>query len=145
MRKHLPLLISGLLIAGCSASGDLGNPFSGSEQNAQLAAYAASSKYPTQQSSAALPVTALVDKDHNDIELLNTGDKPMTNAKVWVNGSFVTPLATLPAHGTVKISHEKFYDATGHSLAKMSNVGITKVELQTDNTLYPTQLAFKGG
>src|SRR5438552_2668754 len=130
MRSYIPLILCGALAAGCSTSAELGNPFGGSEQNAQLAAYAASSHYPNQQPTGTMAIAALVDRDRNDVELINTTDKPISNAKVWVNGSYVTPLGTLPAHGVVKLSRNVFYDSTGRSLGK-SNTLITRVDLQT--------------
>jgi len=80
-------------------------------------------------------VTALVNKDDGSIKLINSTQQTINDAKLWVNGAFVTHVDTIPAKGVVTIKRENLYDQKGISMAK-ANSGITKVQLEQGDKLY---------
>ena len=104
-------------IVGCSSSTTF-QPLAGNDkEEAKMAAYAASNKYPDDMKpSGDLRVGAIVNND-GKIKIVNFTDQPVNDCRVWVNGIFVTHVDTIPAHGSVSVKDTELFDSSGHSLA----------------------------
>jgi hypothetical protein len=136
MLRATVIALAAFIVVGCSTSAEVKNPFKSDDTHkTQLAAFAAQSQYPTKQASDDLAVAALMKGKDGDIKLINTTQQAVTDAKVWVNGAFVTHLDTIPARGTVTIKREDLFNRDGISLAK-SNTGITRIQLEMGDKLY---------
>ncbi len=133
------LLLAGLL--GCESGAPeqpLGKGPSESEQP-QLAAYAARAEYPSEKTASTdLTAAAMVDRDHKTITLRNFSDKNLRNVHVWVDGTYVRLVNSIPAHGTVALSTAQFYDSSGRSLANQGS-SISRVQVETEDALYTLQ------
>src|SRR5437870_7494849 len=107
MFRAVAIALAGVILAGCSTSTQVKNPFKSDDtQKTQLAAFAAQSQYPSKQASDDLRVTALVHKDDGSIKLINTTQQTINDTKLWVNGAFVTHVDTIPSKGVVTIKRE---------------------------------------
>jgi hypothetical protein len=136
MFRAVAIALAGFVLVGCSTSARVDNPFKGDDtQKTQLAAFAAQSQYPSKQASDDLRATALVDRKEGTIKIINSTSQAITDAKLWVNGAFVTHVDTIPARGLVTIKRENLYDRNGIPLAK-ANAGISRVQLESGDKFY---------
>jgi hypothetical protein len=136
MFRAVAIALGIFILAGCNTSASVQNPFKGDDtQKTQLAAFAAQSQFPTKQPSDDLRVTALINKDNGTIKVINSTQQAINDAKLWVNGSFVTHVDTIPARGMVAIKRENLYNRDGIPLSK-ANIGISKVQLESSDKLY---------
>lgn len=136
LRKTVIALAATTLI-GCSAGGTfspLGSKSSG--EQAQLAAYAATARYPGDaKPSTDLRAAALINPKSDAVKIVNLSDQPVRDANVWVNGTFVRKVNIVPAHGAVVLDRSEFFDASGQNMTKL-NAPVHKVEIQTGDHLY---------
>ena len=141
MLERSPLMIRQTLatlalatVVGCS-SGNM--PFTSGhvEEQSQLAAYAATAKYPDAKPSSDIRAAALINPKDSEIKVVNFSDAPLRNVNVWVNGTFVHNVAIIPAHGATTIARENFFDGRGDNMSKM-NVTASRVEVQTGDQLF---------
>jgi len=136
MFRAVAIALAGAILAGCSTSASVDNPFKGDDtQKTQLAAFAAQSQYPNKQASDDLRVAALVDRKEGTIKIINSTSQALTDAKLWVNGAFVTHVDTIPARGMLAIKRENLYNREGLSLAK-ANAAVSKVQLESGDKFY---------
>jgi hypothetical protein len=136
MFRAAAIALSGLILVGCSTSAKVDNPFKGDDtQKTQLAAFAAQSQYPSKQASDDLRVAALVNREEGTIKIVNSTPQALTDAKLWVNGTYVTHVDTVPARGLVTIKRENLYDQKGISLSK-ANASINRVQLEMGDKFY---------
>ena len=136
MFRAVAIALAGVILAGCSTSTQVKNPFKSDDtQKTQLAAFAAQSQYPTKQPSDDLRATALINKGDGTIKIINTTNQALTDAKLWVNGAFVTHVDTVPAKALLTIKRENLYNRDGISLAK-ANIGIKNAQLEMGDKLY---------
>ena len=136
MLRAAAIALAGFILVGCSTSASVENPFKGDDtEKTQLAAFAAQSQYPNKQASDDLRATALINRKDGTIKIINSTNQALTDARLWVNGAFVTHVDTIPARGMLTIKRENLYDSHGISLAK-SNAGITKVQLEAGDKFY---------
>ena len=136
MFRAVAIALGAFILAGCSTSASVQNPFKGDDtQKTQLAAFAAQSQFPSKQPSDDLRVAALINKDNGSIKIINTTQQAINDAKLWVNGSFVTHIDTIPAKGVLTVKRENLYDQKGIPFSK-ANIGISKVQLETSDKLY---------
>ena len=144
LRHTLSVLVIGsvgLAGIGCSAGASFDPQMgrSNNQQNTQLAAYAAQQQYPREaRASDDLRAAALVNREKNTIRILNFSDRPLNDAVVWVNGSFVHRVDAIPPNGSVTLPRASFYDATGRSLANQST-SANRVQIQWGDELYNLQ------
>jgi hypothetical protein len=134
-------LLGALVLAsmvGCSANSSF-QPFSSSrssDERSQMAAYAATAHYPSDMK----PVTdiragALVTPRMDAIKIANFSDEPIRNSNVWVNSTFVYRAGIIPAHGSISVNNDEFYDGNGETMRKV-NALPSRVELQAGDRLY---------
>jgi hypothetical protein len=133
----------GLAGLGCSAGAEFDPQFGSSNQNdaerTQLAAFAAQQQYPRDATASDdLRAAALIDREKGTIRILNFSDRPLNDAIVWVNGSFVNRVSAIPPNGSKTVSRADFYDATGRSLVNQST-SANRVQIQWGNELYNLQ------
>src|SRR3954467_2982970 len=134
MLRAAAIALGAFILVGCSAS--VQNPFKSDEtQKTQLAAFAAQSQVPNKQASDDLRATALINKGDNSIKIINSTQQSINDAKLWVNGAYVTHVDTIPARGVVTVKRENLYNRDGINLSK-ANVGITKVQLEQGDKFY---------
>ncbi len=139
MLKILVPIAAATMLVGCEAGVGFQPEMSSSRQEtAQLAAYAATTDYPTNTKATwndNWHVGAMT--KGSDIRLVNYTDHPVSNANVWVNGTYVHNVATIPARGSVTVSASDFFDKNGHVMSTDSTpLNATKIELQSGNSLY---------
>ena len=135
MFRAAAIALTGFILVGCSTSTSVKNPFKSDDtQRTQLAAFAAQSQYPNKQASDDLAVAALIKGKDGDIKIINTTQQAITDAKLWVNGAFVTHIDTIPAKGTISVQRENLFNRDGISLAKASN-GINRIQLEVGDKL----------
>src|SRR5256885_6212255 len=107
MFRAAAIALGAFILVGCSTSAEVKNPFKSDDtQKTQLAAFAAQSQFPTKQPSDDLRATALIEKGNGTIKIINTTQQAINDAKLWVNGSFVTHVDTVPSPGLVTIKRE---------------------------------------
>jgi hypothetical protein len=136
MFRAVAIALVGFVLVGCSTSASVENPFKGDDtQKTQLAAFAAQNQYPNKQPSDDLRVAALINKDSGNIKVINTTGQAITDAKLWVNGAFVTHIDTIPSKGVVTIKRENLYNRDGIPFSK-ANIGINKLQLEAADRLY---------
>jgi hypothetical protein len=124
-------------IIGCSSSQSfqplgLGD---GGATEAKLAAYAASTKYPTDMKPTTESRIGAIVNDDGKIKFLNFSDHPVHESNVWVNGNFVYHVDMIPAHGSAEVSYDQLFDTSGHSFAS-TKVIVNRIELQSNDQLY---------
>jgi len=136
MLRAAAVALGAFIFVGCSTSASVQNPFKSDDtQKTQLAAFAAQSQFPSKQPSDDLRATALINKGDNTIKLVNSTNQSINDARLWVNGLFVTHIDTIPAKGVLVVKRENLYNHEGISLSK-ANIGISKVQLEQGDKLY---------
>jgi hypothetical protein len=136
MFRHALLALAALAMVGCEAGAKFDPMGANKGEPAQLAAYAATAKYPGDVQPIDGPPVAVLNRD-GEIRLINFSKEPVRDVKVWVNGLFVHHVDLLPAMGNLTLSKAVFYDGTGRPLSK-GETGPVRVTLQQGNTLYST-------
>jgi hypothetical protein len=140
MFRWTSILLGAAFVAGCSSSAQVDNPFAGGGgSEAEMAAFAASSEFPADaEASDDLRATALVNRNDRTIQIINSSNEAIRDARIWINGSFVGRLDNLPANGAVTLPMDMFYDRTGTRLSDVQ-AGANRVQLQAGDTLYNVQ------
>ena len=147
LRNAIPAFLIGaigLAGIGCSAGAEFDPQFGSAKQTdserTQLAAFAAQQQYPRDASASDdLRAAALINREKNTIRVLNFSDRPLNDAVIWVNGSFVHRVERqIPPNGSVTIPRAQFYDATGRSLSNQST-SANRVQIQWGDELYNLQ------
>ncbi len=132
-------------LAGCASSGGSsgsGTSRSGSVTNSfdemtstQIAAWAATSKYPQSPPVKKMDVTVIVYKDKNFIKVYNLSGVPIRNAKLWVNKTFVAKVDAVAPQTNLVINTDRLYDGVGNVFSKQT-LEATTVQLEMDGGLY---------
>lgn len=141
MNRMIPrvavVALASITLIGCASSNNEYNP---SAKPTQLAAYAASAKYPTTQAHELRQLTVTVDRQNNTITLRNFGVRPLQNFNLWVNGAYVLHVDRLDANGAKTISTGDLFNASGTPLSGMSTDSIRLVQVETsDGDLWTVQ------
>ena len=101
-----------------------------------LAAYAATVRYPASvKPSTDLAAAALINPKTDTVKVVNFSDQPMRDVDVWVNGAFVCRTDVIPSHGSVMVSRNELFDATGKNMARQ-DAHPKRVEVQMGEHLY---------
>jgi hypothetical protein len=136
-RKLLPRKLIGLLAAagfagavvGCSSTTDNSMP------SERLAAYAASTQYPNTQAQRAGDIGVIVEPSSKMIRILNFGQKAVNDSEIWLNGTFVYRVDTIPGEGYISLREADFFDHSGHSFAD-TEATPTKIELRNGDHVW---------
>ena len=133
------------MLTGCSTSAEF-DPGRMSSEDAdptmrtQMAAFAARDEnaYPSTQPSNDLRAAAVVDRENGIIRIYNFTREPITDAKVWVNQTYVVRVPNIPASDGFRISRSRFYNANGIPLSR-SNSPVNTVQIERGERLYTLQ------
>ena len=139
MIRFVLLTVTGLAMAGCSAETQLSNPFGkGESAHTKLAAFAATSKYPTSQPANDLRAVAMINRSNGSVRVINTTDQALRDVRVWVDGNYVTRVDTIPSKGFVTLNRNDFFDSNGISLSTVKTP-VNKVQVETPDKFYNLQ------
>ena len=124
-------------LAGCSTNTTFDPMLGGDKQEAaQLAAYAATAKFPTTApTNSDLKVAAFT--HGGEVKLVNFSATAIADAAVWVNGIYVHKIASIPANGTVSIPAGQFYDSGGRVL-NTDKTPVTRVQVEAGSGVWNT-------
>jgi hypothetical protein len=137
MFRRTLLAIAALAIVGCEASSRL-DPFANKNaEPAQLAAYAATAKYPADAQAKDNLNVAVLNRD-DSIRLINFNKEPVRNVNVWINAMFVHRVELIPAMGSITLDKSVFYDGTGRPFNKAQTSPMRVTLQQGDNDLFST-------
>jgi hypothetical protein len=136
MLRYVSVLIGLAVLAGCQTSGKSELGSKKGESPTKLAAFGGSSQYPRDmQVTRDLPLTVMINRDRKSLRLINPTDQNLQDLKIWVNGEYVQPVDSMPAHSIVHLRYDNFYNNTGRTLT-VDKVGVDRVELQTGDKLH---------
>jgi hypothetical protein len=130
--RKLTVLLAGAALAtlgACTSSVENSQP------DVQLAAYAASTNYPSVQSEEAHDIGAILEPNSKIIRVLNFGQQAVNSSEVWLNGTFVYKVDTIPGEGYVSLPESNFYDHSGHPFSDTQSTP-TKIELRNGDHLW---------
>src|SRR5207253_66524 len=83
---------------------------------------------------------AVVDRDKQEIQILNLSDNAIASPTVWVNGAYVRRVPTIQPRGSTVIKFEGLLQAGQTSMDfKRADQPVTKVEIQTADGLFAVQ------
>lgn len=140
MFKRSLLLVAAMAAAGCSSNpfgpGDDSRVVAKAPTDAELAAYAGSHKYPSTQPASELKAAAIVDRARGVIKIYNFNHRPIQDADVWVNHSYVAHVRGLaPASAPVYIRLSDLYNTFGQRFSSQ-NEQVQSVEIEQSGQLY---------
>jgi hypothetical protein len=99
-------------------------------------AFASTARFPNDmRASDDLRATAMVGRD--GIKIANATDQEIKDAKLWVDGTYVTQVNSIPAHSVVTVKRSELSDRNGNLPTDMQ--GIKNLQLQTHANLYNLQ------
>jgi hypothetical protein len=120
--------------AGCESQhvGDIG------QMPREQITFAATARYPgTAQSSDKVEAVALDAPSDGQFTIYNLAGRPIPQATVWVNGSFVRQVDGIGPKGHVTLNYGDLIQAgPGTSDLKQSDEAVGRVELQTSEGLF---------
>jgi hypothetical protein len=123
------------MLIGCSS-----NEYNPPSKPTQLAAYAASVKYPTTQPQELRQLAATVNSQNTAITLRNFGTRPVTDFNLWVNGAYVMHVDRLEPSGAATFKTENLFNAAGIPLSANAAAPIRQVQVETsDGALWNVQ------
>ncbi len=123
------------VMAGCASSGVETTERS---PEARLAAYAASTHYPSNlKTSSDLHLAVMMSRPNGTIRVVNFSERPVRDANVWINKSFVHHVESIPANGYVTLDRTDFYDGVGNNLSNLATA-VNQVQVQSGQNLYDT-------
>lgn len=131
-------LIGCCALLGCAAGAEFDPNFGRSkdEGTTQLAAYAAKADYPRdEQPRDDLRASTIVNREKGSIRIYNFSDRAISDADVWVNGTYVYRVNAIPPKGSVTLPLKAFYDRDGRAFPPKS-VGIDRVQVEVGDDLY---------
>ncbi len=128
------------LLTGCSSSPGRSTAGAASASfdemtPTQIAAWSATSKYPTTTPLKMMDVTVIVNQSKNTIKVYNLSGTPLRNSKLWVNKTFVAKVDAVAPQTNLVINTERLYDGVGNVFSKQQRE-VTTVQLQTEDGLY---------
>lgn len=142
MLRRTMVLLALAAVAGCSAVGDFNPVGQGAEKDmtpTQLAAFAATAKYPDTQPSSALKVAAIINHEKGTIKVYNFTGQAVHNAKVWVNKAYVAKIDGIAPQNKATVDLDKLYGPFGNNFASQKDTPISSVQLQTDEGLFDVE------
>jgi hypothetical protein len=144
LRRTLVLLAlaAAASVAGCSANGEFNPVGQGAEKEmtpTQLAAFAATAKYPDTQPLNGLKVAAIVNRDKGTIKIYNFSGQPIHNARVWINKAYVAKIDGVAPQNKATVEVDKLYGPFGNNFASQKDTPISSVQLQTDEGLFDVE------
>lgn len=131
--------VAGALVAGCASGSSRVNMNADPalrETTTVLAKAATTRPYPTTNATTEkLAVTGEIDYQIKVINLINLGDKDLSDLVIWVNGTYSAPMSVLPAKQQRGVNFRLLFDGAGKR-APDKGTWVTKVELFCGGQLY---------
>lgn len=128
------LAIAALMIAGCETGNESARMATAAPTSAELAAYAGAHQYPTTMPTSQHFQVAAVVSPSNVLRIYNFDSRPVRDANVWVNQSFVQHINGIAPHSSVIIRPADLYNSMGQSFATL-NAHVDMVQIEMDNRL----------
>ena len=145
LRHALAVLAVGMLVIGCAGGGNRQKAASNATptmdppalamSDTSLAAHAGGTTFPSAQPTDGRRVAAIVTADRRTIKLYNFENEPIRAVNVWINGAYVQPLRTIPAHSKAPIRTEKLFNKDGYRFSERGEE-VNRVELETSEGLF---------
>jgi hypothetical protein len=111
-------------------------PMDNTASNENLVAYSASTAYPDSlKTDTSTTMGTVVESGVHMLRIENFGQNAISDADVWVNGSFVYKVASIPPDSYVKLDLSKFFDHDGHSFVDSQGT-VTKVQLHLGDRMW---------
>jgi hypothetical protein len=99
-------------------------------------AFASTARFPSDmRASDDLRATAMVGRD--GIKIANATDQEIKDAKLWVDGTYVTQVNSIPAHSVVTVKRTALSDRSGNLPSDLQ--GVKQLQLETHANLYNLQ------
>jgi hypothetical protein len=99
-------------------------------------AFASTARFPSDmRASDDLRATAMIGRD--GIKIANATDQEIKDAKLWVDGTYVTQVNSIPAHSVVTVKRTALSDRSGNLPGDLQ--GVTQLQLETHANLYNLQ------
>ena len=138
MFKQCLVMAAALALAGCET--DSARITAQAPTDAELAAFAGGHQYPaTQPTKNDLRAVAIVDRSAGLLKLYNFSSRPLDNADVWVNQSYVQHIRGIaPGSAPVVIRFRDLYNSLGQRLSSQ-NEQVHLVQVSASGTLYTLQ------
>lgn len=133
------VLVAAMAVAGCESQNDSARVATNAPTVPQLAAYAGSRQYPT-----TMPVidhfriAAVVNRASGIIKIYNFDSRPVRDANVWVNKTFVQHINGIAPNSSAIIRSGDLYNGLGQSFASL-NSPVSVVQVEMDNQLLNAQ------
>jgi hypothetical protein len=100
-------------------------------------AFASTARFPTDmRASDDLRATAMI-VGRDGIKIANATDQEIKDAKLWVDGTYVTQVNSIPAHSVVTVKRTALSDRSGNLPGDLQ--GVTQLQLETHANLYNLQ------
>jgi hypothetical protein len=127
----------GMGLAGCQMdSADSARLSTQARTVPELAAYAASHPYPaTMPASEQVHVAAIVNRADSTIKIYNFGNRPIHDARVWVNKSYVQHINGVASNSSAIVRMSELYNGLGQTFTGL-NSPVSLVQVETDDGLY---------
>jgi hypothetical protein len=108
----------------------------GGKADPERAAFANTARFPNDMHATDdLRATAMISRD--GIKIANATDREIKDAKLWVDGTYVTQVNSIPAHSVVTVNRTDLSDRNGNLPSSTND--IKQVQLQTRDNLYNLQ------
>jgi hypothetical protein len=99
-------------------------------------AFASTARFPSDmRASEDLRATAMIGRD--GIKIANATDQEIKDAKLWVDGTYVTQVNSIPAHSVVTVKRTELSDRSGNLPTDLQ--GVKQLQLETHANLYNLQ------
>ena len=147
LRHALAVLTVGMLVVGCAGGAGRNRRQAASNEtpvmeppaqamtDEQLAAHAGGADFPNERPTDGRRIAAIVTKDRRTIKLYNFENEPVRAVNVWINGAYVQPLRTIPAHSKAPIRTDKLFNKDGYRFSERGEE-VTRVQIETQEGLF---------
>jgi len=99
-------------------------------------AFASTARFPSDmRASDDLRATAMIGRD--GIKIANATDQEIKDAKLWIDGTYVTQVNSIPAHSVVTVKRTALSDRSGNLPSDLQ--GVKQLQLETHANLYNLQ------
>lgn len=110
---------------------------SGGKADPERMAFASTARFPTDmRASDDLRATAMI-VGRDGIKIANATDQEIKDAKLWLDGTYVTQVNSIPAHTVVMVKRTALSDRNGNLPADLQ--GVKQLQLETHANLYNLQ------
>lgn len=139
MLKQTFVLAAALALVGCASdqqSNEQARLATSPPTSPELAAYAAAHPYPERaKASDTLRAAAIVNRANGVIKIYNFDHRPIQEANVWVNRSFVQHIKGVAPNSSAIIRLNELYNGLGKNFTTL-NEPVSTVQIEMGDNLY---------